>query len=91
MFLKNHQTINFWFYLFSTLFLRRARQELSNALVGVQFDEILNFLKNHQKINFWLVLGVTGKSRSQPTHPTKMSSFFDGFEPIENVNGHLIL
>ena len=47
------------------LFLRRARQELSNALVGVQFYEILNFLKIHQKINFWLVLGVIGRSGSQ--------------------------
>ncbi len=27
-------------------------QELSNALDGIQFDEILNFLKVHRKISF---------------------------------------
>ena len=62
---------------FSTFFLRRARQELSNALVGVQFEEILKFLKIHQKINFWLVLGVAGKSWSQEI------SIFEAFERLK--------
>ena len=64
---ENHQKqlIFNGFGYFRRFFLRRARQELSNALVGVQFDEILKFLKIHQKIQFWLVLGVTGKSGSQ--------------------------
>ena len=51
------------FWLFSMCLRPWARQELSNAIVGIEFDEILNFLKIHQKNGFscfWESLEVLG-------------------------------
>ena len=47
-----------------------------NSWSKMRFLTILKFLKIHQKINFCSARGVTGKSRGQPTHPTKSNSFF---------------